>query len=433
MKMKQNRALAVPCLSSRLSKMFSVFFLVLLLLIVIPTILSSSTLFVVASAVSAATLPSPSPSTSTIHIITTIRVGDESAFAVYDPSNKFVYVINSNSDYRGLKNQSVSIINSTSNTVVATVEIGVGQSCCIGGYDNIIYAPPSKEIFVINNDNLPGDGISIIKGTKRVANIDVSGPGALAYDPQDRYVYLTANSGLYVIDPMTNKIIGLVAANGTTYYESIIYDPSNQELYATAWTSGFSYMVVVAIKGLSAVSVIKPVSHYSQLGIFAFDPSNKGVYVTYDYNPNGIYYSGLFLINSSTNKIIANIKVAYEDSYIDSIQYNPANKNMYVVDFANPNGRAADNLTMINSFTNKVKVIIRNNLSGDVFQMTFDPTNNDLYVPAGGLSLYILTPRNNITALQYKGAAEGSLYDPSNKDVYIVDGYTDSYVTVVSS
>jgi DNA-binding beta-propeller fold protein YncE len=59
-----------------------------------------------------------------VHTITTIPVGDHPAYSVYDPASKFVYVINSNQDFNN-KNGAVSIINGTTNYVVATVKVGI--------------------------------------------------------------------------------------------------------------------------------------------------------------------------------------------------------------------------------------------------------------------------------------------------------------------
>jgi len=152
-------------------------------------------------------------------------IGFNSNFLAYDPANKCVYVPTSATD-------SVSVINGTTNKVVANVTVGVNP---VG----VTFDPANKNVYV---SNFGSSSVSVIssKTDKVLTTITVPpNPLLLTYDPANKDMYLGIAGGynfpstpveVVVLGP-SNKLLASISTNGDDPI-GFMYDPSNGLMYA---------------------------------------------------------------------------------------------------------------------------------------------------------------------------------------------------------
>ena len=378
-------------------------------------------------------------SASSIHLVTTIPLGDQPAYSVYNPSNKYIYVINTNSDY-GNKNGTVSVIDGITNKVVATVRVGLFP-------EYITYVPSSQEVWVSSNDN-----IYILKGIAKLGILGIpssSYPGIMAYNPSNKYVYVVignggvGSSGVDVYNSQTHKLVSFLAT-GPCCADGIIYNPSNQEMYVTnSENNCCKNNFVTLIKGIRIVSTVQIGTelngNFGMQNFLAYDPANHGVYL--------LGASAIPVINSSTNKVVAMIHIT--SGRPQALLYDPANKNMYVTTISIPGCCWFTSVAVINSATNKLSIAVRNYEGFSGFQISYDFQNRDIYVPVYNENtnhfdyvIVVSSQTNKASAVVQLGGNGGapvsSLYDPSNSKVYISESFGNSAgnpgeISVVSS
>ncbi len=146
-------------------------------------------------------------------VISTISVGNGSSAIAYNPQNHNMYVTNSNSN-------TISVINSSSNTVISTISVGTNPV-------NIAYNPSNNNMYIVNEDS---NTISVINSSSNtvISTISVgNGPSAIAYNPQNHNMYVTnSNSNtISVINSSSNTVISTISVgNGPS---AIAYNPTN--------------------------------------------------------------------------------------------------------------------------------------------------------------------------------------------------------------
>ena len=266
-------------------------------------------------------------------IVGTIPVGLDPAGIVYDPSNGFLYVANWGA-------ATISVINGTSNTVVATIDLG---------------SPP------IPNSNIPS-GL-------------LYGPVGMAYDPNNGYIYVTTNivwsssspfgNVVFVIDSKTNRVVGKI--NVGPGPAGIVYDPDNGYIYVAITGLDIGNLPLYFSAGPGdTVSVINPRTNTVVDTItvgkgpfwIAYDPKNGYLYVT-DTGSNEVT-----VIDGRTNTVIGTIPVGSEPA---GIVYDPDNGYLYVVNYgsdsisviattAMPNTTAAQAAPITTTSTNTATV-----------------------------------------------------------------------------
>ena len=154
-------------------------------------------------------------STNTVKSVINFEIGRLGM--AYNPFNNNIYVSN-----RNLHN--VSVIDSSTNTVISTINVGNGPS-------GIAYSPQNHNIYVTNSNS---NTVSVIDSSTNtvISTINVGNkPVGIAYSPQNHNIYVTnSNSNtVSVIDSSTNTVISTInVGNGPS---GIAYDPSNYNMY----------------------------------------------------------------------------------------------------------------------------------------------------------------------------------------------------------
>jgi YVTN family beta-propeller protein len=163
-------------------------------------------------------------------LVATVGVGSSPVGLAYDDpgnfaNNALVLVTNSGSN-------SVSVINDTSNTVFATISVGMDPTGIVADTSlDISYVANSgsNTLSVINDSSLTVMGSPIQVG---------NGPIGLAWDGgtegSEGYVFVANNKGneISVIDESTSGVISEIPNINSPY--GIVYDNNNQELYVTS-------------------------------------------------------------------------------------------------------------------------------------------------------------------------------------------------------
>jgi len=148
----------------------------------------------------------------------------------YDPSNGYIYVTDSGSD-------TVSVINGTTNKVIAIIPVGKEPW-------GVAYDPSNGYIYVTDVDS---STVSVINGANNtvIATIPVgfaSGPWGIAYDPSNGYIYVT-NS--------LSGTVSIIATNVST-------TPTPSAVPTWAVKAVVIVVVVVLIAALLAIKRRKP-------------------------------------------------------------------------------------------------------------------------------------------------------------------------------
>jgi YVTN family beta-propeller protein len=205
-------------------------------------------------------LPTASPYT-----FTTIKVGNYTDYATYDPSTTDVVVSNELSS-------TLSIVNSSTN-VVKTVAIKTGT------YPDVsVYNPTNKDLYVVDEGNLAlpykAGNVTVLGSSNTIVKtVSVGGhPISVALNPITHDVYvvnITLSTHGYSVNcsvtPITsgNAAKKAIKVGDGAYYAT--YDPANHEMYVTesrsnltAIISGTTLLTTLTTKGNPGGMVYDP-------------------------------------------------------------------------------------------------------------------------------------------------------------------------------
>jgi YVTN family beta-propeller protein len=234
----------------------------------------------------------------------------------------------------------------------------------------------------------------------------------------------------------------------------IVYNPSNNKVYASHAGTGYGSIGNVSVIDASTNMVVAMIKLDSNPGPLLYNPFDHHVYVT---SANGVN-----VIDETTNKLLTTIPL----NNVGALAYNPSNHNVYVSGW--------QTIWIIDSSTNKVTgqfggvsgfnlafdsnksylyasddyantVTVVNTLSGKVVMsvpvcqwcdpsgMAFNPGNGRIYLANFGMGRVsvISDTTNKIVATITVGSNPfGALYDPLNQKVYISD-YTSAILSKI--
>jgi YVTN family beta-propeller protein len=338
-----------------------------------------------------------SASSTSIKLIATVPAGLNPQFLTYDPFNKLVYAANLD-DGGTYARDTVSVISGTKN--VANITVGESPY-------GIIYNPSNHEIYVADSaiyaqtsKGYQNAGVSVIKGTRLVKTL-LEGTVIcfLVYNPSNNLVYAADEQAVFAINS-TNTVVATISMENVNCIHPI-YDPSNHEVYvAHTDTNGNYYLAAIYDKQVVADISLGGGGLLNSWGqTLAYDPANKCIYAS---------GSGVIVINGTTNRLIGQIAVGGEIG----IKYDPANNDVYVA-----GGEFSDNISVISSRTNRVVATV--NVSSSSFYFAYDSLNKDMYVTTGD-GVAVISPSNKVvTTIVDSNQPQGIIYDPSNTYVYV--------------
>ena len=304
-------------------------------------------------------------------VVDTIPVeGGDPLNIAFDPNNGLLYVTNDVSN-------TVSAINPSTNTVVATIPV-------VRFPIEILFNPNNGLLYVTHPSQ---DIISVINPSTNtvVATLPMSGgPIGIDFNPNNGLLYFTNENinTVSVLNPSTNTVVGTIPVG--EHPTGITFNPNNGLLYVV---NDFSNTVSVLNPSTNTVVGTIPVGF--EPANIAFNPNNGLLYVT---NLEGHSVS---VLNPSTNTVVATIPAG---EFPTGVAFNPNNGYMYV------SNNAENTVLEINPSTNTVVGTIPVGIGPQ--GIAFDPNNGLLYVAnqgSGNISV-IATP-----AVTYSSGCNGTI------------------------
>jgi YVTN family beta-propeller protein len=354
--------------------------------------------------------------------------------AAYDPAHGEVFVTDSGTN-------EVSVINDSSNTVVATINVGVDPL-------GIALDPVLDELFVANSGS---NSVSVLSAASNsvVASVTV---GDVPYG----VVYDSANADVYVTNSQDGNISAISAASNTVSQTVTVgLDP-----YGIAYDSGQGELFV-ADEGSGSVTVVSDVSDTSVANIslgsglvspdgLAYDSAQGEVFVadtalnsvgvisdvtnieianlTVGTSPSGIVYDGalgeVYVSNFETNNVsvlagstgdlVATTNLAYTPS---GVAYDPAKGEIFVT-----NDESQGVVSVISDTSNQIVATV--NVGQFPVAAAYDPANAEVFVSnSGSNSVSVIDVANNsvISTVQVGASPFGIAYDSGKGQVWVAN------------
>jgi gliding motility-associated-like protein len=222
----------------------------------------------------------------------------------------------------------VSVINVTTNVVVATIKVGQQPQC-------VAVSPDGSRVFVTNrNDN----NITVIdtRSNTVIATIPANFyPLGITVSPDGSRLYVVNHNqgNITVINTASNTIVGNIAETSDVW--DVRVTPDGSKLYATDYSSN----TVTAIDLRTSATITKIYTGAFPLEL-AFTPDGSRLYVTNSQS------NTVSVINPSTNSVIATVIVGLNPK---GIAVTPDGKSVYVSNYAD------NTVSVINTATNTVR------------------------------------------------------------------------------
>jgi YVTN family beta-propeller protein len=261
--------------------------------------------------------------TDTNRVITTVDVGIGPSGVAISPDGKKVYVANGGDN-------TVSVVDTATNTVTATVGVGIGPC-------GVAVTPDGKKVYVGSMAS-PG-AVYVIDTTTNKFIATVNGfkfPYKVAANPNGARVYVTntGSDSLSVINTLSNTIIATIPVGDNPIGVAVSHD--GKKVYVTNF-----YDNTVSVVNTATNTVLSTVNVGIGPGAAAVNPEGTKVYVTNSEIPN----STVSIIDTSTNAVVATVEVG--DNPV-GVSFTPDGKRAYITN------HVSDNISVIDTATNKV-------------------------------------------------------------------------------
>lgn len=327
-------------------------------------------------------------------VIAEIPVGSGPVYAVYNPSNGYIYVLN-------MLNNTVSIISGTS--VIAEVGVGLWPI-------HAVYNPSNGYIYVLN---MFGNSVSVISGTSVIATLRVGlWPIHAVYNPSDGYIYVVNKLSNTVSVISGTSVIAEIRVGKEPVYA--IYNPSNEYVYvlnsgdnSTSVISGTSVLATVPVGGGPKYAVYNPLNGY----IYVFNADGTVSVI-----------SGTSVI--ATIPLIKSIPERPTRPVSFNAVYNPSNGYVYVVDSLN------DSISVI-SGTSVIAIIP---VGSYPVEAIYNPLDGYIYVlNFFGRTISVISGTSVITTIRLSREPAEAVYNPSNGYIYVLhSSISDGAVSVIA-
>jgi YVTN family beta-propeller protein len=251
------------------------------------------------------------------------------------------------------QSNNVSVINTRTNEVIATVPLGDGHYGPFG----VAVSPDGRKAYIANWDYT----VSVINTASNTVAATVATAGnsiGIAVSPDGHRVY-SANfyqQSLSVIDSDTNTAIAAIPAGPGPY--GVV--AANNKVYVANWTSPFTVTVVDAAAN-RVISTIPIASDTNAPGL-ATSPDGRRVYVTNEIGDN------VPVIDTGTDTVIATIPVPISISAAVS----PDGSKIYI-----PN--RGNHIAVADAQTNNV-ITSSDFINGGLFGVSVTPDGRKVFV-----------------------------------------------------
>lgn len=263
-------------------------------------------------------------------IVATVPVGRAPVAVAITPNRAFLYVANASDN-------KVSVVDTATNTVVAAVPVGTIPF-------GMAMTPDGAFVYVAN---LRGNNISVIDTTVNivVATVPVgSFPTSVAVTPDGALAYVTnqGSSNVSVIDTATNTVVATVPVGNVP--QPVAVSPDGTLIYVG------DIITPPSTGGISVISratntVIATVATSNQPDGIAFSPSGNLAYVA------NFVGSSVSVIDTATTTVVATISSAQARTPV-GVALTPGGAFAYVTNFN------SNNVSVIDTATNTIVTLI---------------------------------------------------------------------------
>jgi len=215
----------------------------------------------------------------------------------------------------------VAVIDGASNRLVATVPLTGALHCwdCAGtARPAVAVNPATNRIYV----TAPGNHrLSVIDGTTNtvVATVPVDlRPVGVAVNPNTNLIYVTGGDNVSVIDGGTNTVVANVALGDWNWPQGVAVNPATNRIYVT---NGLSGTVSVIDGGTNTVVATVPVGQWP-VGV-AVNLATNLIYVANSAKEG----SSISVIDGHTNAVVATLPMG---TWAGDVAVNPTTNRIYV-------------------------------------------------------------------------------------------------------
>jgi YVTN family beta-propeller protein len=288
--------------------------------------------------------------TATDTVVATVSVGIQPYGVAVSPDGAKVYVTNLG-DYPSYEG-TVSVIDTATNTAIATVPVGIHPF-------GVAVSPDGSKVYVANSGIYPNNEgtVSVINTTTNTVTATVDDVGSssvgVAVNPDGSNVYITNLDGysVSVINTTTNTVTATVDVEMMPF--GIAVTPDGTQVY-------------VANRGAASVSVIDTATNtvtatVNRVGsnpkAVAVNPDGSKVYVINELSKN------VAVIDTATNTITATVPLGIVktgagpvDEWVDGVSVTPDGTKVYVAKDNSSGGSVQVIDTATNTVIGMVKV-----------------------------------------------------------------------------
>jgi YVTN family beta-propeller protein len=284
----------------------------------------------------------------TYAVTATIGIGGATESVAANPDTSTAYAANSDDN-------TVSVIDETTNTVTTTIGVGVDPTATA-------VDPDTNTVYVTN----PGDStVSVINGATNTVT-DTIGVGnlplAMAVDPDTDTVYVanTLDNTISVINGATNSVTATIAGVPDSF--GVAVDPGTDTVYA----SNTAEETVTVISGATD-TVTDTISGFFDPSGVAVDPATEKVYVANDGS------STVSVIDESTNTVTGTIHAGHAPF---AVAVDTSSNTIYAANFN------SHTVTVADGATNTAYATVSIGTFGDEESnaVAVDPTTHTAYV-----------------------------------------------------
>lgn len=326
---------------------------------------------------------------------------------VFDSVNGDLYL-------RGATSDAISVIDPTTDLVVATVSIPAAANPYSAA--PTIAVDTSTGYVYVANDTTDG-GVTIVDGaTNQVTGYIETGGGSASavYDPDNQELYISNYNGgnVTVVSGATNATVANIAIGA--YPTAILYDPASDEVFVC--NGGTS---TVSVIDTATNLVVKTVSVGPDPVALALDTTDNYV----DIASRNLDPYSVTVVNAATLAVVKSLTVG---TYSQAIAYSATNDELFVANFD------SGNVTIIDQASDRSVANIATGASP--VAVAFDPVDHDAYVANYGVPnvTVISAVTNTVTAnlAPDAGYVLGVAVDPTSGNAFVVNSGT-SYGTDV--
>lgn len=274
----------------------------------------------------------------------TISVGNAPTAAAYCSSNNCIYVVNSGSN-------SVTVISSNTNTVVATISSGFNTP------QSLAYCPTNNSMYVTNNGSATVSVINCNTNAVSTISMGFTNTFEIAYNSINNSMYVATVSSIKVIDCSTNSVsiltlLGFIPAG-------VAFNPYNNNIYVVDFAANLVYPIDCNTNTIGSSIATGSSPYY-----LSYSQTSNKLYVA-NYSSNNIT-----VIDAASNAVLSTIAVGTNPN---SIGWNSYNDLMYI-------GNYTDNTLSIISCSNDTVLYTITGVDSPQGNIGFGVQGNSIYV-----------------------------------------------------